>query len=121
LDYSTITDKNSNNKIKDIIHIIENTSIIAPAKKEIETTQKIANTIIKEYQDANKNSQEKIKDYDIFIKSIKDNNISLINEDTTSIQLSTPILTIDNTTKNILTAQEDPNESYLKLNNKMVE
>jgi hypothetical protein len=121
MEQSTLEDKAKNNEINNILAIVNNTSEIKTATKEISDVENIAKKIIQKSQIENKEVQEKIKNYDNFIEDIKDNTISLVSQNEVSTKLTTPLFTIDNTSKHILQSQEDPMQSYLKLNQKMVD
>jgi hypothetical protein len=121
MEQSTLEDKAKNNDINNILAIVNNTSEIKTATKEISDVENIAKKIIQKSQIENKEVQEKIKNYDNFIEDIKDNTISLVSQNEVSTKLTTPLFTIDNTSKHILQSQEDPMQSYLKLNQKMVD
>ena len=121
LEQSTLQDKKTQNEVQNILAIANNTSDVKAANKEISEIEQTAQKIIKNLQKENKNIQDKIKNYDNFINEIKEQNISLVAQNETSTILTTPLFTIDNTSKQILHSQEDPTQSYLSLNKKMVD
>jgi hypothetical protein len=110
-----------NDKVKTILATVENKSIIQPATSQIQQVEKSAQKIIDDKIKENQSTQKEIQDYDNFIKKIRDNQIALVAEKTLSASLTTPLLTIDAQTKNILQSQEDPNKTYLTLNKRMVQ
>jgi hypothetical protein len=117
---STTTDKAMNDKVTTILATVENKANILPATKQIQQVQKAAQSIIDDQQKENETLQKEISDYDSFIKKIQDQTIVLVDDKKISASLSTPLLTIDATTKTILSSQEDPTKTYLTLNQKMV-
>ena len=64
--------------------------------------------------------QKEISEYDSFIKKLENNQIALVADKKVSASLTTPLLTIDAPSKNILQSQEDPTKTYLTLNQSMV-
>ena len=118
---STTTDKVMNDKVKTILATVENKSSILPATKQIQQVQDAAQSIISDKQKENETLQKQISDYDKFIESIKDETIVLVDDKTTSASLTTPLFTIDNTTKTILASQENPTKTYLTLNQTMID
>ena len=118
---STITDKKMNDQVKMILATVENRSTILPASKQIEQVEKAARGIIDSKIKENQSLENDIQNYDKFINKLKNNDIVLVDEKTTSASLKTPLLTIDSTTKNILQSQEDPTKTYLSLNQRMVQ
>lgn len=110
-----------NDRVKMILATVENKSNILPATKQIQDVEKAAKAIINKKIDENKQTQKDIQNYDTFIKKIQGNDIVLVDDKTTSVNLKTPLLTIDASTKHILQAQEDPNKTYLNINKKMVQ
>lgn len=118
---STITDKKTNDKVENILAIVENKSTITPATKQIENVRDTANSIINQKREENKQLEKDLQDYDKFLKKLKGDDIVLVDDTTESVSLKTPLLTIDTPTKNILKSQEDPTKTYLTLNKKMVQ
>src|SRR5574344_1873768 len=68
----------------------------------------------------NQTIQKEIREYDKFIKKMKENEVVLVSDTKESASFTTPLLTIDAPTKNILQSQEDPTKTYLTLNQSMV-
>ncbi len=118
---STLTDKTMNDRVKTILATVENTSTILPATKQIQQVEQTAKSIINEKIKENQDMQKEIKDYDKFIENMKSDTNVLVAEQTFSASLTTPLLTIDTHTKNILQSQEDPTKTYLTLNQGMVQ
>ncbi len=118
---STITDKVTNDQVKNILAIVDNQSTVTPNINGIETVKKAATNIIKKNRDEQLKIQEQLKDYDNFIKNLEATNIVLVNDTNEKVELKTNILDIDNYSKNILDMQEDPTKTYLDLNKNMVE
>jgi len=118
---STLTDKAMNNRVKAILATVENTSTITPASQQIQEVENAAQGIIQKQIQKNKERQKEVENYDDFIEKLKDADVVLVDDDTISAKLTTPLLTIDTHTKNILQSQEDPTKTYLNLNKKMVE
>ena len=110
-----------NNRVKTILATVENNSTIQPATSQIQQVEQAAKNIINSKIKENQTVEKEIQDYDVFIKKLKDNVIELVDNKTTSATLTTPILTIDSATKNILSSQEDPTKTYLDLNKRMVQ
>ena len=121
MEQSTLQDKKTHDEVQRILAIVNNTSDIKAANKEISDIEQAAKKIIQKSQEENKELQEQIKDYDNFIQNIKENSISLVSQEQVATQLETPLFTIDKTSKQLLSSQEDPTQSYLKLNQKMVD
>jgi len=117
---STTTDKAMNNKVKTILATIENKSTVLPATKQIQQVEKAAQGIIDEKMKENQIMEKEISEYDSFIEKLKDNQISLVADKNISAILTTPLLTIDAPSRNILQSQEDPTKTYLTLNQSMV-
>lgn len=118
---STDTDKKMNDTVKTILAMVENKSTILPASDQIDQVEKAAKSIINDKIQENKTLQNEIKEYDNFIKTVTSNKVVLVADKTITTSLSTPILTIDSATRNILQSQEDPTKTYLELNKKMVQ
>lgn len=118
---SSNTDKKMNDRVKSILATIENKSTILPATKQIQQVENAAQGIIKNKIQENKKTQKEIEQYDTFIKNLQDNPIALVASKNTSINLTTPLLTIDAPTRQLLQSQEDPTKTYLDLNKKMVQ
>jgi Zn-dependent metalloprotease len=110
-----------NDRVKNILATVENKSTILPATSQIQQVEKAAQSIINKKIKENQTVQKEIQNYDKFIKNLENNPISLVSDETLSTSLSTPLLTIDSPTKNILQSQEDPNKTYLTLNKRMVQ
>jgi hypothetical protein len=121
MEQSTITDKTTNDQVKNILAIVDNQSTVTPNINGIETVKKAAINIIKKNRDEQLKIQEQLKDYDNFIKNLEATNIVLVNDTNEKVELTTNILDIDNYSKNILDIQEDPTKTYLDLNKNMVE
>jgi hypothetical protein len=68
----------------------------------------------------NQTIQKEIKEYDNFIKKMKNDQTVLVANTEESASFKTQLLTIDAPTKNILSSQEDPTKTYLTLNQTMV-
>lgn len=109
------------NRVKTILATVENKSTILPASKQIQEVETAAQNIINQKIQENKTTQQQLKSYDTFIKNLRTKETILVADTTTTTSLKTPILTIDSATKTILANQEDPNKTYLTLNQKMVE
>ena len=118
---STTTDKKMNDRVKTILATVENKSTVLPATDQIEQVEKAAQSIINGKIQENKQLQKEIWDYNTFIKKIENNQTVLVDDTTLSTSLTTPLLTIDSPTKNILQTQEDPTKTYLDLNKRMVQ
>jgi DNA repair exonuclease SbcCD ATPase subunit len=118
---STLTDKAMNDRVKTILATVENTSTITPATQQIQEVENAAQGIIQKQIEKNKERQKEVEDYDNFIEKLKSDDVVLVDDDTISAKLTTPLLTIDTHTQNILQSQEDPTKTYLNLNKKMVE
>jgi len=118
---STLTDKTMNDRVKTILATVENTSTILPATKQIQQVENAAKSIINDKIQENKTMQNEIKNYDKFIENMKSDTNVLVAEDTFSASLTSPLLTIDSHTQNILQSQEDPTKTYLTLNQGMVQ
>lgn len=114
-------DKVIHEKAKTLISIIDTKSNIQPATTEIENIKNTAQSIIQETQKENQELQNKIKDYDTFIRSLQADKIVLVSQNTTTTQLKSPLLKIDTASKTILKNQEDPTKTYLALNKTMVD
>ena len=117
---STTTDNAMNNKVKTILATIENKSTVLPATKQIQQVENAAQGIIDEKIKENQTMQKEISEYDSFIKKLENNQIALVADKKVSATLTTPLLTIDAPSKNILQSQEDPTKTYLTLNQSMV-
>lgn len=107
--------------MKTILATVENKSTVLPATDQIQQVERAAKEIINTKIKENNTLQKEIKDYDNFIRSIRDDTIVLVKNTTISTSLKAPILTIDAATRNILQTQEDPTKTYLDLNKKMVQ
>jgi len=118
---STNTDKEMHDRVKRILATVENKSTILPATDQIQQVETTAKGIINTKIQENKTLQKEIRNYDTFIKNIRNDSLALVKDETLTTSLKTPILTIDSATKNILQSQEDPTKTYLSLNKKMVQ
>jgi len=110
-----------NDRVKTILATVENKSTVLPATDQIQQVEKAAQSIINGKIQENKQLQKEIWDYNTFIKKIENNQTVLVDDTTLSTSLTTPLLTIDSPTKNILQTQEDPTKTYLDLNKRMVQ
>lgn len=118
---STSTDKKMNDRVKIILATVENKSTILPATDQIQQVETAAKNMINSKIQENRAVQKEIKEYDNFIKKLKNNEIVLVDDKTISASFKAPLLTIDSPTKKILQSQEDPTKTYLDLNKRMVQ
>lgn len=110
-----------NDRVKSILATVENKSTVRPATEQIQQVEKTAKAIIDKKLKENEQVQQEIEEYDSFIEKLKGDKIVLVADDSTQATLTTPVLTIDAPSRNILQSQEDPTKTYLTLNKKMVQ
>ncbi|MEI6118595.1 MAG: hypothetical protein WCP92_05215 [bacterium] len=84
-----------NDRVKNILATVENKSTVLPATDKINQVEAAAKGIINDKIQENKKLQKDIQDYDNFIKKIKNNEIALVADTTTSVSLKAPLLTVD--------------------------
>ena len=109
-------DAQTTQKLKTIESDIAMESNISPAYKEMENAWLQAQGVIEKKQKETQKLAEQIQnDYDGFIKSLENKN-TLVKSKDFSTTISSPLFNVDNKTVNFLQKQENPNETYIKLN-----
>ncbi len=119
----TKSDNESLNKdVKSYLSLIEKKGDILPAENSIKNLEKQYYAIVDEIQKNNKNFSDLVKnDYEKFLYSISNNNISLVNNTDISTSLSTNLFEINEDYLYKLKNQENINKLYLDYHNQNIE
>jgi len=97
-------------------------SNISPAVKELENAASKVQELIKNKQTETQKIAEQIQnDYDGFINSIKNTPNTLVKDESFSTTISAPLFNTDTKIKTFLQKQENPNETYIKLNQTVID
>lgn len=109
-------------QIETIKWTINADSKVTAASKEIKQAKAIADSMVNQKQQEIKNIQDQVKDYDQFITDIQKNQIQLVSQnENMQTTISTPLININETTKQLLANQEAPEKTYIALNKSLVQ
>ncbi|MBU0626183.1 hypothetical protein KKG31_07795 [Patescibacteria group bacterium] len=96
---------------------INKKSTINPAYKELELAEQKTLQIIDEKQQKIKKINDQIQNnYNEFLKSLEKNALQLVEEESFSTTISSPLFTTNTETKTRISKQENPNQTYINLN-----
>jgi len=112
-------------KILSQINIIKRTidadSKVTPANKEIQQAKTIADNIIRQKRNELEDIVDQVKDYDQFVSDLEKNQIQLVSEkEHIKTTISTPLIKIKESTRQLIAQQEAPDKTYLALNKDLV-
>lgn len=110
------TNKKTVSSIQNIIQTISADSKVTPANKEINDAQRVTQGLINEKRKEVQKLSKEIQNYDTFISKLQKDNVQLVKEETTTLNISTPLMKLPQATKDIISSQEDPSKTYLDLN-----
>jgi prophage antirepressor-like protein len=110
------TNKKTVSSIQNIIQTISADSKVTPANKEINDAQRVTQDLINDKRKEVQELSRKVQNYDAFISNLQKDNVQLVKEETTTLNISTPLMKLPQATKEIISSQEDPSKTYLDLN-----
>jgi len=115
-------DKKILSQIDTIKRTIHADSKVSPATKEINQAKTIADSIVSKKQQEVEAIADQVKNYDTFITDVQKNQIQLVSQkDDLNTTISTPLITMNQETKDLISNQEAPNTTYLALNKTLVQ
>lgn len=115
-------DKKILSKIDNIKWTINTDTTVKPASKEIQQAKAISDDIVNAKKKEVNDLANQIKNYDKFIDTVQKNQIQLVAEkENFQTTISSPLITMNETTKNMIASQEAPNQTYIALNKTLVE
>lgn len=115
-------DKKVLSQIDTIKWTINSESNVKPASKQLQQARAIADSIVQDKQQEVETLADQVKDYDHFITDVQRNQIQLVSQkDDINTTISSPLITMNETTKQLIASQEAPNTTYIALNKTLVQ
>ena len=109
-------------QIDTIKQAINSDATVKPASKEIQQARAISDDIVNAKKKEVNDLANQIKNYDKFIDTVQKNQVQLVSEkDNFKTTISTPLITMNETTKNMIANQESPTQTYIALNKTLVQ
>jgi len=115
-------DKKILSQIDNIKRTVNTDTTVKPASKEIQQAKAISDDIVNAKEKEVNDLANQVKNYDKFIDTVKKDQIQLVSEkENFQTTISTPLITMNETTKNMIASQESPTQTYIALNKTLVQ
>lgn len=110
------------NQIQEIQRTVDKDSTVTAATADIEAAKDVSLQIVQQKQQEIKTLAEDIQHYDNFVEHMRKQNIQLVSkQDDIATTISAPLIKISESTKQLIAQQKSPNETYLAINQQLIQ